>query len=487
MRQAPITFDDATIAQLFGHEAAEDENPTRLRQYYFKGPTFQRVTADLPLRILVGHKGIGKSALFQVAKHEDSEAGLLTVFLRPDDVHEVQTNSTDLLGSIRNWKTGLIRIIYDKATSSIGAKPESHTVFSSNAGFNLLTALSNAFKPLVDKAVDVSEVKRTLAERFINKSRIRVYIDDLDRGWNATQEGIYRLSSLLNALRDLSRDNEGLQFRISLRSDVFFLVRTSDESTDKIEGSVVWYSWTNHEILALLIKRLLSFRGLEVPEAQLIATEQHVLASNLDMIMQPRFLGHGGWKNIPTYRMLMSLIRRRPRDLVKICSLAAQKAHERRSSLIGTDDFNAVFDQYSQGRLNDSIVEFRSELPSIERLLLNMRPTNAQRKLGKKPFNYTTADLLTRVGDIQQNHGPFMFYGSRRATNKDLAAFLYKIGFLTARKDVGPRIERRFFEEHQYLSSSFTDFGFDWEVHPAFRWALKPESIQDMFDALDGE
>jgi hypothetical protein len=32
--------------------------------------------------------------------------------------------------------------------------------------------------------------------------------------------------------------------------------------------------------------------------------------------------------------------------------------------------------------------------------------------------------------------------------------------------------------------SEFVDFGYDWEIHPAFRWALQPESIEDIFEQL---
>lgn len=81
-----LTFNEPEIQRLFGHEAAEDEDPRRLRQYYFKGTVFDAVATDLPLRILVGHKGIGKSALFKVAIAEDSEDGRLPISLRPDDV-----------------------------------------------------------------------------------------------------------------------------------------------------------------------------------------------------------------------------------------------------------------------------------------------------------------------------------------------------------------------------------------------------------------
>ena len=76
-----LSFSEEEIQKLFGHEAAEDEDPTRLREYYFKSATYDQVVADLPLRILVSHKGIGKSALFQVAMAEDHEKNHLPVLI----------------------------------------------------------------------------------------------------------------------------------------------------------------------------------------------------------------------------------------------------------------------------------------------------------------------------------------------------------------------------------------------------------------------
>jgi hypothetical protein len=92
--QKIIDFSDEQTAELFGHEAAENEQPERLRQYYFKSDTFARVMADLPLRVLVGHKGIGKSALFQVAIYEDEDSGRLPIEIRPDDVTSIALDST---------------------------------------------------------------------------------------------------------------------------------------------------------------------------------------------------------------------------------------------------------------------------------------------------------------------------------------------------------------------------------------------------------
>lgn len=66
-----MDFEEYELQRLFGHEAAEDEDPTRLREYYFKGKAYSQVVNDLPLRIVVGHKGVGKSALFQVAINDE--------------------------------------------------------------------------------------------------------------------------------------------------------------------------------------------------------------------------------------------------------------------------------------------------------------------------------------------------------------------------------------------------------------------------------
>ena len=62
---------------------------------------------------------------------------------------------------------------------------------------------------------------------------------------------------------------------------------------------------------------------------------------------------------------------------------------------------------------------------------------------------------------------------------------MYKIGFITARKEVNGEIVRKYFDENRYLSSEFSDFGFHWEVHPAYRWALQPDSPARIFDNLE--
>lgn len=473
-------FSESNIQSLFGHEAAEDEKPERLKQYYFKTSVYEQVSTDLPLRILVGHKGIGKSALFQVAIMEDWQKDVLPILIKPDDIIDLGFEENDFLKTIRKWKNGLLAIIVSKVLTSIGAEERKIKAKIAKYGGNAIDFLHETFKK--NLKLDLSASERLIVKNFLENKTINVYIDDLDRGWKGRQVDINRISALLNAVRDITRENKGLNFRIGLRSDVYYLVRTSDESTDKIEGSVIWQTLTNHEIFVILVKRIETFFDRTINEQSLVKKPQKDLAVYLSPIMEARFKGRGHWENAPMYKVIMSLIRKRPRDLVKLLTLAARNAREFKSDKINTSNFENIFAQYSQGRLQDTENEFESELPDISRLLLNMKPNRIERTT-KQGFVYKTDALLKKIASIQEM-GQFRFSTGRIATTKELAGFMFKTNFLTARKETTHKISRKYFEENRYLSNEFADFGYDWEVHPAYRWALQPDHVNNFFDTL---
>jgi hypothetical protein len=475
-------FSDENIQAMFGHEAAENERPERLRQYYFKSQTYDRVTADLPLRILVGQKGIGKSALFAVAQAEDSDVGSPSLSIRPDDVSSVSSDDTDFNKKITEWKSGLFKIIQRLVLEQIGQSADSSKILPTKTG-KFLSLLKSSAKPYLDSKVDLDPSERAFAEAFLKTNRLTIYIDDLDRGWQGAKADVHRLSALLSALRDLSTANDGLRFRVALRSDVYYAIRTSDESTDKLEGSVVWHSWTNHEILVLFVKRLLTYFNTPFDEHELVNTKQAKLAEYLQKVMVPVFRGAGKWRDVPIHRVLMTMVRQRPRDIVKLSTLAARQAYKADRNLITTEDLRSVFEDYSQGRIQDAINEHRSELPEVERLIIGMKPAR-RTHAALEAYSYKTDKLFEKLKNLS-SQGVFRFASGKEATPKQLAAFLYKIDFLIARKDLPTEIHRKYFEQSRYLSSEFTDFGYDWEIHPAYRWALQPDNIARLFDEIE--
>ena len=480
MANEALSFSETELQRLFGHEAAENEDPRRLKEYYFKSSIYDQVVNDLPLRILVGHKGIGKSALFQIAMQEENDKGRLTILIKPDDILDLGKSNGDFLQIIREWKEGISEIIAKKVLQSFGLLFEGWRGKFNNYGGMLLEFLKSTF--ISSSKISFEPSKQLFVDDFLKYGKISIYIDDLDRGWQGLKADITRISALLNAVRDISTENRGIFFRVSLRSDVYYLVRTSDESTDKIEGSVIWQTWSNHEIFVLLIKRIESFFGRKIDDAKLLKAPQKSLAYYLTPIFEERFSGSGLWENAPMYRVMMSLIRKRPRDLVKLCTLAGRNARTCKDSIIKTANFKNIFEEYSQGRLQDTINEYRTELSSIERLLLGMKPAKRERTT-KTGYVYTTEQLLQKINNIREQ-GEFKFANGVIADNKSLAAFLYKINFLTARKEIDEGILRKYFEENRYLSNEFVEFGFNWEIHPAYRWALQPENVDDIYNRL---
>ncbi|MEX0827651.1 MAG: hypothetical protein WD005_01735 [Haliea sp.] len=105
-------FTDENIAKLFGAEAAEDEPEDRFRQYFFFSQTYENLTSALPLRILVGHKGVGKSALLKRARLYDTDNNILAIWLTPGDVAGVAKKDVgDFTQLVEYWKRGILAIV----------------------------------------------------------------------------------------------------------------------------------------------------------------------------------------------------------------------------------------------------------------------------------------------------------------------------------------------------------------------------------------
>lgn len=486
-----LVFDEETIRAVFGHEAAEDETIERLKAYYLKTNVFHSMKSQIPLQILVGHKGVGKSALLKVLSAEDVDEGRIPITVQPNDISALDISTANFFKMIETWKNGLSSIIFSKLVLSVSENLINDKVDKNRKDWlNRFCALisqifGKKISDLQTEKISLSNTEFTILFKnsLFSEKQIIVYLDDLDRGWKNTEEDVKNLSAMINAVRDLSRDMKYLRFRIALRSDVYYAVRTSDETTDKIDGSVIWQSWTNHEILVMLIKRIETYFGRDIDEEYLLSQQQKDVCHYLNSVFESTFHGKGKWKNTPMYRVLMSLIRKRPRDLVKLCTLAARKAYVNEHNRILTVDLESVFTNYSNDRLTDTSTEYKSELPQIQELLLKMKPTRKELAAGA-PCLFSRQQLLKKLSDIlSMSH--FYFKDGKEVTPQSLAAFLYKINFITARKTENGEILRVYYDENQYIYNDFTDFGYSFEIHPAYRWALQPSTTNELFNQVD--
>ncbi len=480
-------FDDETIERLFGAEDAENENPDRFKQYFVYNGAFKNLCANLPIRIVVGHKGVGKSAFLRRSYFADLDENRLAIWIQPNDIASMRANSCrkNMNQLIAEWKEGISEIVSAKALETLIENGVDKISLNDKSG--------NVKKPVaflidllkVKFPTAVSESQSAILRQFSQEAELRVYLDDIDRGWSASEEDIRSISALLNAVRDMSGEDNRISFRIALRSDVYFLVRTSDESTDKIERNIIWLTWDNHQILTIIAKRILTFFGIETDQKELLKKSQDEITSQvLSKVMDPTFgVGRGHWANRRIHHVLLSLCRKRPRDLVKLMHGSARNAFKAGHEIINSKDLEDSFEQYSNERLQDIINEFKSELPGIEDLLLKMRPTKKQKKTAES-FLFKNDVLITKLKNIQSQSN-LRFTNNKIVTPNSLIQFLYKIDFITARKVLPDgTIDRKYFEQSRFLANESVDFGCDWEIHPAYRWALSPQDIQDVISSL---
>lgn len=478
-------FDDETILNLFGAQAAEDDNPSQLKSYFIRNKAFERAGANIPLRIVVGHKGVGKSALLKMLHLQDASNETLSIWLQPNDISRAWAVSGNFVEKVEGIKRNILSIIAEKSFDELEIFGKQ---VSQIPGLSSARSLLRVLTKEISKE-DGPSLEAGIAGEFQKSGKINIYIDDIDRGWAATSSDIENISALINAARDLVNqdDTDGIRFRIGIRTDAYNLVREHDESGDKFEPYKVPITWTNHEILVLMAKRVANYFNVEFDDNHYMkqrAGGQLEIARYLEPVITEKFEGAGHWANRPIHNVLLSLTRRRPRDLVKLLSGAAQVADKNEKNIITTRDLTDSFPEYSKGRISDLVSEFRSELPEIEQVLYALRPSKKDIQNKDKKYLYTNDELIGRLNALAARSNVY-FKNGKKATGMSLAEFLFKIDFVIARREVNGSIERYYYEDHSKLQSSKASFGMQWEVHPAYRWALNPQKVNEIISELE--
>lgn len=244
--------------------------------------------------------------------------------------------------------------------------------------------------------------------------------------------------------------------------------------------------WSRHDVLVLIALRVATFFGKSLDIEEFSTRRQNEIALELHPIFEERFsVGKGHWDRAPIHTVMLSLNRNRPRDMIKLATEAAREAYKNGHSIISATDLENVFSNYSHGRITDLCLEFKSEMPEIEKLLYNMGPTTKQFRDKNKRWRYSNDELVIKLKNLISSHR-LTFRSGKPVNAKSLAEFLYKIDFIIARHEAPDgRPSWTHFDQNRMLQSQFVDFGYSWEVHPAYRWALSPKHVHEILDNIE--
>lgn len=416
-------FSAEEVEVLLGNENAEDGDVGRLQEFFLETHGFRELNSDNRLRILVAHKGIGKSALLAMVKARRVAGGGHCVKIPPRAIVNIPVSgNAHFQTKADEWISGLRRIVARQlATDLLHIQDERLLAKIGEVSASATRPLSDSLAPSRYDPDEAHQLQLPALHRLVTSVPTYVFMDDLDLGWHASsgsKEDLDRFSSLFYALRELRNCEPLLRCRVAVRSDIFYLVSTSYPDAGKIRQYCRWFRWTNHELLAVIAKRITSYQyyrlNVRTPDVQytdddLLIMQNSKLGLYMTFLAEPFIDDDGPWRKRAIHTLLLTMVRKRPRDCVTLLGMAAAKMRERVNQvgnlvtpklnrIIAADIIN-VLPMFSQFIFNDTRVEYRGEMPCIERLLRLMTPPNPASS-DDDGFIMTTAGLLNRLRRI---------------------------------------------------------------------------------------
>lgn len=467
----------------FGNEAGDDVETEELISYFVEQEMFKSfINPKNKILVATAKKGVGKSALLKWAAYS---AGLadkdsLVITCRGADLSRTKFGLTSKLEApadhIRDWMVRIctlvnreiasqfkIAISDDKITLVESAEIDGYK--SRNLVGCLLDRFSNILKSASPKKLHSQEeieiLKRT------KDRKVWIIIDDLDATFQRTDNESISLGTFFTACRYLAQDLKDIHFRISMRTDVWPVIRRHDEAQDKTDQYIREIQWTQSDFRRLLFRRIKSEverQKLKIPHPPSHVAEDEIEEHMLKMIFVPRMIW--GEKEKPTYKVIYTLSYERPRWAIQLCKLAQKRAAAQGVELISKELIDDVWGEYGAKRISDLVAEHKHQCRDVEEML------NAFRGSVRV---FKQAELFTWINNHIINHLSPVIEGRNAKSPREVAHFLYRIGFIVARsEETDGAYEHYSFDQMPDFLTSRTneDFGVTWEIHPCYREAL---------------
>ncbi len=473
----------------FGNEAGDDAILSELAEYFVEQREFKPfLDKDRRLLVATAKKGVGKSALIQWTYYNlKLNNNVLVVKCRGADLtrdkFKITSNPQKPNDFISDWVTRICSLINRTIASEIKFAFDDTSISLVEAaeidGYkqkNLLGCLIDRFTKSLEKLGVGSQkigIQNELeALKRFKKEHIVFLVDDLDATFQNTKEERVELSTFFSACRYIFQDIEGISFRVTMRSDVWSVLRRFDESLDKVEQYVSEIKWSESDWRKILFKRLeQQYKQHQIPVP--LFDSKRSLEEKQEALINHTFSPRVFWDNrdVMIYKIIYTLSYQRPRWGIQLCKLAQKNAIAKHRKVIEKVDVDEIWGEFGRKRIADLVAEHKHQCSQIEELVSGFR--GSDRRLEK-------SELLMRIQNQIVNHINVIIEGESGRNQSQVAHFLYRIGFILARSENedGSYIHYSFEEMPDFLTSrSNDDFGVSWEIHPCYREALDIKKV----------
>ncbi|QXJ25340.1 hypothetical protein AGRA3207_006822 [Actinomadura graeca] len=446
----------------FGTPSAERDISRGLEKYFVESAAYQRLRSGAKT-ILMGNRGAGKSAIFKVLAKRERAAGSHVIELSPEDYSYELLSSTLAAESAGSWvKQGayaaawkyLIYILVMKELAKKGMRltkgggREIHRYIRDHHGarqLGTLALLVSYLKRLeavklgpieaglrtheLDRLYKLEEIHDLLPSlcRVLDDQRVVIFVDELDRGWDSSEDAKAFVSGLFQACVSINGLHPNMRVYVSLRQELYDDIPALYEDAQKHRDLMEKISWTEESLLELIAKRIRYSAREKGFEADALERAEDRVCWSAVFAPPPGT----SWDGSFAYMVDRTLYR--PRELIQFCSEALEQARERTTRLpVPHSAIERSEYGYSAERAKDIAAEYRSQYPGLLSVFEVFR--------GRPPaFGRDELELLClelACGDIP-TRGTASWLAS--CDPDDLIEILWRAGLLAAQPAPGGR------------------------------------------------
>ena len=446
---ARVSLPSAALSVVnFGAPAAERDIQHGLEEYFVESEAYTRVRLGSK-RIVIGARGIGKSAIFQVLARRERDAGSYVIELSPEDYsYELlsQTMASEDHGSWAKlgayavaWKY-LIYVLIMKEVSKKRThfkKGAANGIYRyirdnhSNPQASKLSALVSYLKRLegvkigkyeasfkareLEKLYKLEELYHLLPSlrEIASSRRIIVLVDELDRGWDSSEDARAFVAGLFQACISVNSLHDNMRVYMSLRQELYDDVPELYDDAQKYRDLIESLRWNESSLLKLIARRVRH----SMPA--LAAADDETCWDSL-------FAAAPGSRGYGSFRYMIDRTLCRPREIIQFCTQAIECCRESNLGIpvkhVAVREAEGI---YSGERAKDIAAEHRFQYPGLLGVLEAFRGRG--QSLRREELEFLCLELIT--GEIPcGGTGTWL----TDCTQNSLIEILWNVGFLRA-------------------------------------------------------
>ena len=491
------TNDEFYLSQLatFGRISAEKEQEGLIK-YFVQTPTYLSAKRQETRKTYyVGHRGSGKSALFSYLMYEfNKSTNNIVLSITPDEF------SYEIFGKVEHdcydmksvysvvWRYTLLTSIFRKIIDHVLKNKTSQriqeeisviknylienklldedintTFLDFFRKFNIslqniklsnvnLDSTSRKENKLLVKMLNMKDIQPAISSlyRLLNTYHVFLFIDELDTGWDNSDEAKNFLHGMFSAVNRL-KEEKGIIIYLSLRQDMYNNLPSVFNDTEKIRDEIEELYWNKDSLKALIGLRLLNF----LPSNQ---TKELTFTKAIDLVFE-----EGVLDNLIDHTLY------RPREVITYCNYALGMY---KKSLFGSasstgkinnDILYAVENTFSTNRLNEISQEYSLQYPKLKFIFFAFENNNVF--YGFDQFSEILNDCIIETSD-KYDHD-FWIVKYLDSTEK-LIKILYEIGFIKIYSDHF----NKYMAYYEVNFQTMKNIG-KIQIHPTFHSVLK--------------